>query len=318
MTQTLKAAVNKQRQHLEATLGLVLTRLAQELAPVIKDRSKLENILQQSCSDLSDCKYLYILDADGVQITSNITRDGIDESQFGRDRSLRPYMAGAFGNTDFRLSEAYISRRKRRPSLTAVQVIRDNSGQRIGFLNVDYDLRELQHTDGMYEESRQWRQIKGDPSIRSGLFLQSRVQSPMDDHMEDVFSLMNELMTLQGVYHGKFHFASSRATIWHVDDPFDYHILTIEELIDPDICLAYPRRPYPQRAIVPPEMIMPIFRQFGALRFADETIYLRAGSLNIINGMIGLNFSCDGSHYLPFTEFMDKGLDFWFGASTGT
>ena len=127
------------------------------------------------------------------------------------------------------------------------------------------------------------------------------------------FSLMNELMTLQGVYHGKFHFASSRATVWHVDDPFDYHILTIEELIDPDTCLAYPRRPYHERAIVPPEMIMPIFRQFGALRVADETIYLRAGSLNIINGMIGLNFSCDGSHYLPYDEFMNKGLDFWFG-----
>lgn len=316
MTQPLQAAVNKQRQYLETTLGPVMSSLAQQLAPVIKDRDELERILQESCSDLVDCKYLYVLDEAGVQITANITREGLDESQLGRDRSLRPYMAGAFGNTSFRLSEAYISRRQRRPSLTAVQVIRNSDGERIGFLNVDYDLRELQHTDDMYEESRQWRQIKGDPSIRSGLFLQSRVQSPMDDHMEDVFSLMNELMTLQGVYHGKFHFASSRATVWHVDDPFDYHILTIEELIDPDICLAYPRRPYPERAIVPPEMIMPIFKQFGALRFADETIYLRAGSLNIINGMIGLNFSCDGSHYLPFTEFMGKGLDFWFGASS--
>ena len=132
--------------------------------------------------------------------------------------------------------------------------------------------------------------------------------------MQDVFSLMDELMTLQGVYHGKFHFASSRATVWHVDDPFDYHIMSIEELINPDICLAWPRRPYFDRAIVPPDMIMPVFKRFGALRFADETIYLRAGSLNIVNGMIGLNLSCDGSHYLPCTEFMDKGLDFWFGA----
>lgn len=316
MSQQLKAVVNEQRKLLGSTLGEVLSRLAARLAPVIQDRQQLEMILMESCSDLTNCKYLYVLDANGIQLTANMSREGIDESQFGRDRSLRPYMAGAFGKTNFRLSEAYISRRKRRPSLTAVQVIRDGNGERIGFLNVDYDLRELAHTDDMYTESRQWRQIKGDPSIRSGLFTQSRVQSPMDDHMEDVFSLMNELMTLQGVYHGKFHFASSRATVWHVDDPFDYHILTIEELIDPDICLAYPRRPYPARAIVPPKMIMPIFKQFGALRFADETIYLRAGSLNIINGMIGLNFSCDGSHYLPFGEFMEKGLDFWFGASS--
>jgi hypothetical protein len=316
MTQPLKTAVDKQRQYLESSLGSVLSSLAQKLAPVIDDRKELEKILLASCSGLSDCKYLYVLDADGVQLTANITHEGVDDSQFGRDRSLRPYMAGAFGDTNFRLSEAYISRRKRRPSLTAVQVIRNNDGERIGFLNVDYDLRELAHTDDMYQESLQWRQIKGDPSIRSGLFLQSRVQSPMDDHMEDVFSLMNELMTLQGVYHGKFHFASSRATVWHVDDPFIYHILTIEELIDPDTCLAFPHRPYPERAVVPPDMIMPIFKQFGALRFADETIYLRAGSLNLINGMIGLNFSCDGSHYLPFSEFMGKGLDFWFGAGS--
>ncbi len=314
MSATLKDRVAKQRRQLEQTLAAPLSELAARLVPDMGDRQQLEATLKNNCGTLKDCKYMYVLDDKGIQITANMTRRGTDESQLGRDRSLRPYMAGAFGNTSFRLSSAYISRRKRRPSLTAIQVIRDAAGQRIGFLGVDYDLRELTHSESMYEEDRQWRQLKGDPSIRSNLFMQSRVQSPMDDHMQDVFSLMDELMTLQGVYHGKFHFASSRATVWHVDDPFDYHILSIEELINPDICLAWPRRPYFDRAIVPPDMIMPVFKRFGALRFADETIYLRAGSLNIVNGMIGLNFSCDGSHYLPCTEFMDKGLDFWFGA----
>lgn len=315
MSDPLKQAVKKQRQQLKKSLHHTLEKLAERLAPDIEDRQKLEATLADSCNGLQDCKYIYVLDDEGVQITSNMSREGIDESQLGRDRSLRPYMAGAFGETNFKLSEAYISRRKRRPSLTAVQVIRDAEGERIGFLGVDYDLRELSQSKVMYEESRQWRQIKGDPSIRANLFMQSRQQSPMDDHLEDVFSLMDELMTQHGVYHGKFHFASSRATIWHVDDPYDYHILSIDDLIDPDICLAYPRRPYFERAIVPPEMIMKIFKQFGALRFADETIYLRAGSLNLVNGMIGLNFSCDGSHYLPYDEFIEKGLDFWFGAS---
>ncbi len=316
MARSLKDIVTKQRRHLEETLSVILSDLANRLASDINDRQQLEATLKDSCNNLKDCKYLYVLNDEGKQITANMTHEGIDESQLGRDRSLRPYMAGTFGNTNFRLSDAYISRRKRRPSLTAMQVIRDKAGERIGFLGVDYDLRELAHSEDMYDEDRQWRQIRGDPSIRSNLFMQSRVQSPMDDHMEDVFCLMDELIASQGVYHGKFHFASSRATIWHVDDPFDYHILSIDELIDPDICLAYPRRPYFERAVVPSEMIMPIFKQFGALRFADETIYLRAGSLNIVNGMIGLNFSCDGSHYLPYTEFMDKGLNFWFGANS--
>ncbi|HEY0663326.1 MAG TPA: hypothetical protein VGD18_01835, partial [Thiobacillaceae bacterium] len=42
-----------------------------------------------------------------------------------------------------------------------------------------------------------------------------------------------------------------------------------------------------------------------------ELFYLRAGSLNIFNGMVGLTFSCDGSHYLPWDEFLSKGFDFW-------
>jgi hypothetical protein len=29
--------------------------------------------------------------------------------------------------------------------------------------------------------------------------------------------------------------------------------------------------------------------------------------------MVGLNFSCDGSHYIHWLEFLDKGLEFWFG-----
>jgi hypothetical protein len=313
MSGPLKHAVTLQRQRLEQQLGERLQHLSERLAPIIDSREKLEALLMNSCQQLADCKYLYVLDTHGIQITASITSSGADNSQVGRDRSLRPYMSGMFGKTDFRLSDAYISRRQRRPSLTAMRKIRDASGKRLGFLGVDYDLRELPHTEALYQQDRQWQQIKGDPAIRSALFTQSRQQSPMDDHLDDVFSVMEELMTQQGVYHGKLHFASSRATIWHVDDPYDYGILTIDELIDPDTCLAYPHRPYFERATVPPDMIMPIFRQFGALRFADETIYLRAGSINIVNGMVGLNFSCDGSHYIHWLEFLDKGLEFWFG-----
>ncbi len=86
----------------------------------------------------------------------------------------------------------------------------------------------------------------------------------------------------------------------------------MDELSDPDICLAYPKKPYFERAIVPHDDIMKIFELFKALRTFDSTIYLRSGSLNLVNGFIGLNFSCDGSHYLTYDDFLEKGLDFWF------
>ena len=88
----------------------------------------------------------------------------------------------------------------------------------------------------------------------------------------------------------------------------------MEELSDTEICLAYPKRPYFDRNIVPKDDICDVFTQFSALRFADETVYLRSGSLNLVNGFVGLNFSCDGTHYLIYDDFLSRGLDFWFGA----
>jgi len=312
---SLKESVRKQREILTGLLGKTLRELAARCAEVIDDREALEQVLTDALPQLDYCKHVYVLDADGIQLTDNITREGRDASHFGRDRSDRPYMQEFVGSTDFRLSEAYISRYAKRPSLTAIQGIRDGGGNRIGFLGADYDLRELPLTGDIYREPNEWRQIKGDPAIRRGLFMQSRAESRMDGQLDTVLPVINELMTEHGVFHGKLHFSSSRATLWLVDDPFVYRILSIDDLLDPNICFAYPRRPFIERSVVPAERVMPVFELFRELRFADENVYLRAGSLNVCNGMVGLNFSCDGSHYMRWDEFLGKSTDFWFGAA---
>jgi hypothetical protein len=113
-------------------------------------------------------------------------------------------MQGIIGTTDFKLSEAYISRNKKRPSFTAIQVVRDDKGERVGFLGADFDLRELPGIKETYQEPDNWRQIKGDPAIRSVVFHQQRVDSLMDKHLDEVIPIMNELITEHGVFHGKF------------------------------------------------------------------------------------------------------------------
>jgi len=305
--------IREQREMLTTVLGQPMHDLALRCAEVMAEREHLEALLTTTLPSLAYCKHLYVLDADGVQVTDNITQQGHDPAHFERHRMDRPYMQGLGNGIDFKLSEAYISRNKKRPSLTAVQVIRSADGARVGFLGADYDLRELPRTGRLYVEPEDWRQIKGDPAIRSGLFLQQRSESPMDRRIDEVLSILNELILEHGVYHGKLHFSSSRGTIWHVDDPFVYRLLTIEQLTDPHTCLAYPTRPYHPRAVVPEEQVMAIFEMFRALRFADENIYLRSGSVNIVNGMVSLNFSCDGSHYMRYDEFLDKNTAFWFG-----
>jgi len=305
--------VADQRKGLNESIVLVLKPFAQQLSSVMNDQSTLEAKLVGLKSTLEHYKYIYVLDAGGVQITANLTEDGRDENQMGRDRSHRPYMEGMFDGCDFKLSESYISRNKRRPSLTAVHTIRGSIDKLVGFVCVDYDLRSLPVKGALFQGTGEWRQMKGDPSIRGGLFHQERTHSLMDENIDDVLSLMEVLMTEHGIFHGKLHFSSSRATMWHVDAPFGYHLLSIDDLIDPDICFAYPYRDYDDRATVPVHDIKIIFEKFKQLRFADETIYLRAGSLNLCNGMVGLNFSCDGSHYMHYDEFIEKGHEFWFG-----
>ena len=316
MNSNLKETIREQREKLTAMLSEEMHDLALKCATLLGNNEELDLLLSGAFPLLPYCKHLYVLNSDGVQITDNITQSGKDPAHLGRDRMDRPYMDGIIGVTDFKLSEAYISKNKKRPSFTAIQVIRNEAGERAGFLGADFDLRELPDIKEIYQEPDAWRQVKGDPVIRSAVFAQRRVDSQMDKHLDEVIPIISELISEHGIFHANLHFSSGLVTIWLVDDPFSYRILSFDDIIDPDICLAYPRRGYHQRAIVPADKIMQVFEVFRDLRFADENIYLRAGSLNIINGMVSLNFSCDGSHYMRFDEFLEKNINFWFGTKS--
>ena len=172
MPNTLKHSINAQRAVLREVLGDALDKVTSDLPGLMSDVNALDRRLREIFQVLDHCKYLYVLDDKGIQVSSNINRYGADEEMRGRDRSMRPYMQHMYDETvTCHLSEAYISRNKKRPSVTAVKTLRDERGKRIGFLGVDFDLRELPHSDVMYEEPSQWRQIKGDPAIRSGVVL---------------------------------------------------------------------------------------------------------------------------------------------------
>jgi hypothetical protein len=185
----------------------------------------------------------------------------------------------------------------------------------LGYLGADFDLRSLPVTSALYREPRRWRQVKGDPAIRSTLFQQTRTESPMDRNMGKALSILEELLTERGIFQCQIHFSSSQATIWTIDDPLRYRILDHEVLKDPDICLVYPSRPYPADAVIPRTDIARILDAMRALRLVDTTIYLRTASINIFNGTVSLTFSCDGSHYMRYDEFLAKGAAFWSGAS---
>jgi len=308
----LQQRVRRQRAHLYNMLIDPMQRSANRVSKVWEEREALDRKLLDSMAKVPYVTYLYALDTQGVQISANASATGLIEEDFGRDRAQRPYMRSLDPTQEMNLSEAYISLRANRPSVTAIQkVYRDN--RHIGYLGGDFDLRDLPITKDIYTDPSRWRQIKGDPVIRSHVFEQRRIQSRLDEQIDMILPVVEELVTENGLFHLKLHFSSSRATIWTLDDPYRYQVIEFDELVDPDICLAFPHRAYPGDALVPEQSIRPIFETFKHLRFADETIYLRAGSVNIFNGIVGLNFSCDGSHYIPFEQFLAKDSDFWEG-----
>jgi len=312
MQTSWKDSIYLQREQLARILHEPLSALAERCAPVWGDRYGLNAVLTEGFADIPHCNFLYCMGTDGVQISDNIGASGVQAGYLGRDRSKRPYMCEPVPSWGFLLSDAYISLRQQRPSLTALQVVWGEAGA-LGYLGADFDLRDLPVTSALYDEPDAWRQVKGDPAIRGTLFQQCRVESPMDRNLDQALSILEELLTERGVFQCQIHFSSSQATIWTLDDPFRYRILDQEALGDPDICLVYPPQPYPEESLIPRQDVTRVLKRLKSLRLVDENIYLRQSSINLFNGLVSLTFSCDGSHYMPHSQFLGKGTAFWFG-----
>ena len=311
--------ISQQRETLSEMLRKPLHALAIQCSKVLPDRELLNQLLKAALLDLPYMKFMYAMNTEGRQICDNISHDGLLKKHYSRDRSVRPYFQNLPTDTDFFLSDSYISLRARRPSITAIQAIyNEETGSLLGYIGVDADTRDLPLNRKLVDEPASWLQIKGDPAIRASLFGQHREESLVDQHSDEVMAIMEELIVDHGIFHGKIHFSNSRSTIWLVDDPYRYRILDFEAMTDPDIVLTYPRRDYPEDALIPTDKIRPMLELFHKLRMMDDVLYLRAGSINIFNGMVGLTFSCDGSHYLPYDEFITKGIEFWLGSSNKT
>jgi hypothetical protein len=311
MKKSWKDNIYLQREALAHQLHEPMMELAGKCAWAWGDREHLNAVLMHGLADIPHCKWLYCMDTDGSQICDKVGQAGVAPDHFGRDSSCLPYFQEAMPPWGFLLSDAYINLAAHRPSLTAMHVVSTDAGPS-GYLAADFDLRDLPVTDGLYDEPGYWRQIKGDPAIRGTVFQQRRVESALDRNFEQAISILDELLSERGVFQCQIHFSRSQAVIWTVDDPFRYRILDHEAMSDPDICLVYPPRPYPLDAAIPQPDILRILKLMRFMRLTDPNIYLRAASINLFNGMVSLTFSCDGTHYMSYVDFLLKDTSFWF------
>jgi hypothetical protein len=314
---TLQQTILEKKAALADAVSAPLARLADRVAEVWPDADAIDQRLQEAFTSLPNCHLAYAWNVNGIEVSSMVRAKGPDPTWRGRDLSQRPYLKNHLPFKGVMLSSVYLSEYTYEFCLTALQAVsRDN--QLLGFIAADFAVNDLLRDDKLaaVQEVR-WKQFRGDPSVRGTVFMQTRAHSVFDEHINEAIEGIAMLMREHGVFHSKIHFSSGRCSFWLYDDPYNYWLHGVEEIIDPELCLAYPVRSYPEKAKTPASDIIKVLEQFKALRFADETIYLRSGSLNIMNGMIGLTFSCDGSHYMSVKEFLQHDIGFWLGTTTG-
>ena len=152
-----------------------------------------------------------------------------------------------------------------------------------------------------------WMQIKGDPSIRAQLFDQTRAPSIFDAAIDEIHATVLALFTAKGMFHTKIHYSSSQLTCWFARDPFCYEKFVREEVLEPGFLDRFADADLAGReALIDPEQTARILAEFKRLRLTDETLYLRNGAINLVNGMINMSFSCDGTKYIDHRTFFAR------------
>lgn len=309
----IQQAILAKKAALAEAVSEPMARLGVQCANVWPDADALDALLGKAIGSIPHCHLLYAWDINGIEISSMVQAGRTDPSWRGRDLSQRPYLKNHLPFKGVMLSSVYVSQYLPKQCISALQAVtKDN--QLFGFIAADFALEDLLHDSRFSPAQVQWQQFRGDPAVRGTLFMQERIPSLLDQHIDAVLDLIHRLMCDHGIFHSKIHFSSGRCSLWLFDDPYNYRLHGVDEIINPDICLTYPTRVYPEKAKVSPEQIRHVLDEFKVLRFADETIYLRSSSINIMNGLVGLTFSCDGSHYMPVQELLEKDLSFWLGA----
>ena len=276
---------------------------------------QLTRILQLHFQNFPTCQLLYCLNAKGTQFSGRVSVNDADMTLLGRDLNKRPFFQGLLPYKGMALSAIYLNDKNAQPCITALSAV-THEGDLLGFIAADFYISHLPRIDmRSHKNQHNWTQYKGDPSIRSTVFMQERTISHFDLRLEKVTYVISTLLKKHGVFHVQIDFSSSRLVIWSVESPFNFQVLSKDELFSHELMKTYSRQDYPQDALIPENLLAKVLMQFKALRNADETIYLRSGMINIINGTIGLTFSCDGFHIMSVEEFLDKDIQFWVGSN---
>jgi len=309
----MKKTIGEQRRGLTALFEPAMLNLSKRCVDVWSELDNLDNVLSRHFASVPHSHLIYAVDKFGQQISSNISAHGIDTTCRDRDLSRRPYCVSLYPKRHFMLSSVYITQTTGRPCISAVQPVIDDQQCFLGFVVADFDIRRLPLSITP-SKSTPFLQPHSD-QVPTRLLQQRRVTSAFDKNLSDIQGILSKLISEHGVFHCTLHYASSQAMLWQIEDPFQYRLFDVEQLLDPDMYLTYSHLPYPDKTLVSQREIQQVLEHFRILRLSDGSVYLRSGSINIMNGMVSLSFSFDGSEYLSVSDFLNTDFSYWFGQS---
>ncbi|MBE9563227.1 MAG: PDC sensor domain-containing protein [Proteobacteria bacterium] len=286
--------IGERRKAMATLFKPAMQNLSKKCVSVWSNLEQLDKVLQQNFYSLPNCYLVYTVDKSGKQKSSNITKKGIDPSYRNQNLSVRPYAVNLHPN--FTLSSTYISQVTGTPCISAVHPIIGD--EHLGFTIADFDIRYLPL-----------------PSILNKTQVCNKFchsTNHLENRLIDVKDILSKLISKHGVFHIMIHYLSSKVILWQIDDPYQYELYSIEQILEPDMYLTYPQCPFPSQAKVSIEEVQLVLERFHILQLVNDEIYLRSASINIMNAMVSLSFSFSGSKYIPIADFLEGELSNWF------
>ena len=309
----IKPTIGEQRKALITLIEPPMLNLSKQCTALWSDLEGLDQLLSKHFNSIPYCQLLYIIDKFGKQITSNVSAQVIDPQYREQDLSRRPYSVSLYPKRHFMLSSVYISQTNRRPCMSAVHPIISNEQQFLGFLVADFEMSylPLSSPTSNNKTSAFW--------LPSDCLLQRyrqppRVKKLFAQPLRAVQTILYQLISDYGLFQYTLHYSSGQIALWQLDDPYQYDLYTVEQFLSTNIFIDLSRHAYPSKAKISLQQVKQVLERFNDLHLVTGDFYLRSNSLNIINGIIELDFSYDGyQQYLPFDKFLNEDWSAWFG-----
>ena len=154
------------------------------------------------------------------------------------------------------------------------------------------------------------KDISDEPELRSILkdinadIKQDYSSKHFDDHMEQLLSIVETLITRKGVFHIAIHFSSSQLVCWTFDNPYSYQIYHADEIFSDHFMRLFAPLDAHLHTCIEHEQLVPILNTLKSLRNKPDGSELRNASIHMLNGYIALSFACDDTRYINFKNFI--------------